>query len=81
MTLRSPESCLEIGKINGILEIVNKNLENVDIINFVFDAELIEENIQIDGKEISDVKWFTYEEILQYNFDRQEIKDLEDSML
>ena len=51
-------------EITGILEIVNKNLENIDVINFVFDAELIEENIQIDGKEISDVKWFSYEEIL-----------------
>lgn len=50
--------------ITGILEIVNKRLENIDLIVFVFDAELIEENIQIDGEEISDVKWFTYNEIL-----------------
>ena len=51
-------------KINGILEIVNQNMENIDVLIFIFNTELIEENIQIDGEEISDVKWFTYEEIL-----------------
>ncbi len=51
-------------KIKGILEIVNKNLESVDLLLFIFDAELIEENIQSDGEEISDVSWFSYEEIL-----------------
>lgn len=51
-------------KINGILEIVNQNLENVDLLLFIFDTKLIEENIQIDGEEISDVKWISYEEIL-----------------
>lgn len=52
-------------KITGILEIVNKSLENVDLLLFVFDTELIEENIRADGEEISDVKWFSYEEILK----------------
>ena len=51
-------------KINGILEIVNQNLENVDLLLFIFDAELVKENIQTDGEEISDVKWFSYEEII-----------------
>ena len=51
-------------KINGILEIVNKKSENIDVLIFVFDTELIEENIRADGEEISDVKWFSYEEIL-----------------
>ena len=51
-------------KIKGILEIVNKNLESVDLLLFIFDAELVEENIQSDGEEISDVSWFSYEEIL-----------------
>lgn len=51
-------------EITGVLEIVNKNLENMDVLTFVFDTELIEENIKIDGKEISNVDWFSYEEIL-----------------
>ena len=51
-------------EITGILEIVNRNLEDRDVIIFIFDTKLIEENIQIDGEEISDVKWFSYEEIL-----------------
>ena len=30
---------------------------------------MIEDNIQIDGEEISDVKWFSYEEILNMKND------------
>lgn len=51
-------------KITGIIEIINKVLEGRDIVLFIFDTELIDENIIVDGKEISSVKWFTYEEIL-----------------
>ena len=49
-------------KINGILEIINQNLENVDLLLFIFDAELVKENIQSDVEEISDIGWFSYEE-------------------
>ena len=56
-------------EITGILEIINKNLENLDVIIFIFDTKLIEDNIQIDGEEISDVKWFSYEEILNMKDD------------
>lgn len=56
-------------KINGILEITNKNLENSDVLCFFFDTELTSENIQCDGEEISDIKWFTYEEILNMKDD------------
>ena len=56
-------------EITGILEIVNRNLEDRDVIIFIFDTKLIEENIQIDGVEISDVKWFSYEEILNMKND------------
>ena len=51
-------------EINGILEIVNKQMENTDIIGFFFETTLIDENIKIDGNEIIDIKWFSYEEIL-----------------
>ena len=56
-------------KINGILEISNQILENVDLLVFIFDALLIEENIRSDGEEISDVNWFSYEEILSMKND------------
>ena len=38
-------------------------MENVDLLLFIFDAELVKENIQRDGEEISDIGWFSYEEI------------------
>ncbi len=51
-------------EIAGVLEIVNEILEGVNIICFFFDTKIIDENIKADGEEISNVKWFTYEEIL-----------------
>ena len=51
-------------KINGILEIMNKKMENMDLLCFFFDTQLIDENIKSDGEEITDVKWFSYEELL-----------------
>lgn len=56
-------------KINGILEIINQIMENVDVLIFIFDAELIKENIQSDGEEIADVNWFSYDEILNMKND------------
>lgn len=52
-------------EVTGLLEIVNENLENANVICFFFDTKLIEENIKFDKSEISNVKWFTYEEILK----------------
>lgn len=51
-------------EITGILEIINEILEGVNVICFFFDTKIIEENIKIDGDEISNVRWFNYEEIL-----------------
>ncbi len=51
-------------EITGVLEIVNEILEGVNVICFFFDTKIIDENIKADGEEISNVKWFTYEEIL-----------------
>ena len=31
---------------------------------FLFDTKIIKESIKVDGTEILDVKWYTYEEIL-----------------
>jgi len=51
-------------EITGILEIINEILEGVNVVCFFFDTKIIAENINADGEEISNVKWFTYEEIL-----------------
>ena len=51
-------------EVTGILEIVNEILEGVNVVCFFFDTNIIDENINADGNEISNVKWFTYEEIL-----------------
>lgn len=51
-------------EITGILEIVNEILEGVNVVCFFFDTKIIAENIKVDGEEISNVKWFTYEEII-----------------
>ncbi len=51
-------------EVTGILEIVNEILEGVNVICFFFDTKMIDENIKTDGKEIANVKWFTYEEMI-----------------
>ncbi len=51
-------------EITGVLEIVNEILEGVNVICFFFDTKIIDENIKVDGEEISNVEWFTYKEIL-----------------
>ena len=51
-------------EITGVLEIVNEILEGVNVICFFFDTKMIDENIKTDGKEIANVKWFTYEEMI-----------------
>lgn len=51
-------------EITGILEIINQILEGVNVVCFLFDTKITDENINADGEEISNVKWFTYEEIL-----------------
>lgn len=52
-------------KVKGLLEIINKNIENKDMICFFFDTELITENIVVNGEEISNIRWFSYEEMLE----------------
>ena len=50
-------------EITGILEIINMILEEINVVCVLFNTKIIEENIKADGEEISNVKWFTYEEI------------------
>lgn len=51
-------------ELTGILQIGNKVLENDSFISVIFSTNLLEENIFYDKSEILDVKWFSYEELL-----------------
>ena len=51
-------------EITGILQIGNKISKDNTFVGFVFSTQLIEENIKYNKNEILDIKWFSYEEIL-----------------
>lgn len=51
-------------ELTGILQIGNRVSENDVFIDVIFSTKLIDENIEYNPSEILDVKWFTYEEIL-----------------
>ena len=51
-------------EITGVLQIGNKLIENDSLVSVIFSTKLLEDNIIFNQEEILDVKWFTYEEIL-----------------
>lgn len=51
-------------ELDGVCCIANRILEDDLFIMIVFNAKLIKENIEFDEKEILDVKWFKYDEIV-----------------
>ncbi|MCI9434160.1 MAG: NUDIX domain-containing protein [Bacilli bacterium] len=51
-------------ELTGVLQIGNKLIENDSLVSIIFSTKLLEENIIFNQEEILDVKWFTYEEIL-----------------
>jgi len=53
-----------IVELTGVLQIGNKVLENDVFVSIVFSTKLLEEKIKYDPEEILDIKWFTYEELL-----------------
>lgn len=48
----------------GILQIGNKKINNDYMVSVIFSTKLLEEDIKFDGNEIVNVKWFSYDEIL-----------------
>lgn len=74
--LKSDESILEGAKrevfeecgckveLSGILQIGNNISSNNSFVSVIFSANLIDENFVFDRKEILDIRWFTYEEII-----------------
>ena len=51
-------------KLTGIVQIDNGNVLNENILSIFFSTEIINENLKYNKKEILDVKWFTYDELL-----------------
>lgn len=51
-------------EITGVLQIGNKLIENDSLVSIIFSTKLLEDNIIFNQEEILDVKWFTYEEII-----------------
>lgn len=51
-------------ELTGVLQIGNKLIENDSLVSVIFSTKLLEDNIIFNQEEILDVKWFTYEEIL-----------------
>lgn len=51
-------------EVDGVCYIANRILEDDLFVMIVFNSKLINENIQFDKKEILDVKWFNYDDIV-----------------
>lgn len=51
-------------ELDGICYVANRILEDDLLIMIIFNAKLINENIEYDKEEILDVKWFDYDEIV-----------------
>ena len=52
-------------KLDGVCYVANRILEDDLFVMIVFNAKLINENIEFDKEEILDVKWFDYDEIVK----------------
>ena len=57
------ESGLEV-ELTGIALIGNRVMEDDELLGLVFSTEIIGGEIKINPREILDIKWFTYDEIL-----------------
>ena len=51
-------------KLDGVCYVANRILEDDLFVMIVFNAKVINENIEFDKEEILDVKWFDYDEIV-----------------
>lgn len=51
-------------ELTGLLQVGNRVLKDDIFISVVFSTRLLSENITYNSKEILDIKWFTYEELL-----------------
>ena len=51
-------------ELTGIAHIANRVMPNDELIGFVFSTEILSGEISINPSEILDIKWFTYDEIM-----------------
>lgn len=51
-------------ELTGLLSISNRVLKDDIFLSLIFSTKMISENIKFDTNEILDVKWFSYEEII-----------------
>ena len=58
------EECGYNVNLTGIVQIGNQVLENSEFVSIIFSTEIIGGDIKYNPKEIMDVKWFSYEEIM-----------------
>jgi ADP-ribose pyrophosphatase YjhB (NUDIX family) len=56
-------------ELTGILSISNRVLPDDEFIGVIFSTEITGGEIRIDPREILDIKWFTYDEILNMRDD------------
>ena len=61
-------------ELTGVLQIGNRVLEKDSWISVIFKTNLINENISYDPSEILDVKWFSYDELLNM---KEELRNYE----
>lgn len=51
-------------ELTGVLQIGNRVLEDDVLVSVIFSTKLLDDNITYDSNEILDVKWFTWEELI-----------------
>lgn len=51
-------------ELTGVVEISNRVSDNDIFVGIIFSTKILEENINFDKNEILDVKWFSYDEIM-----------------
>ena len=59
------EECGYNVKLTGIAQIGNRVLEDNEWISIIFSTDRLEGEIRFNTEEILDVKWFSYEQIMQ----------------
>ena len=67
-------------ELSGILQIVNKVKKDTSWVSVIFSTILLEDNIVFDKDEILDVKWFSYEEILNMKEDLRDYNWITDAI-
>lgn len=59
------EECGYKVKLTGIAQIGNRVLVDNEWVSVIFSTDIIDGKIEFDANEILDVKWFSYDEIMQ----------------